>query len=37
MKNSSNKLIEDGLLLKVKESVDDPNNPILKKTEISVF
>ena len=37
MKNSSNKLIEDGLLLKVKESVGDPNNPILKKTEISVF
>ena len=28
MKNSSNKLIEDGLLLKVKESVGDPNNPI---------
>ena len=37
MKNSSNKLIEDGLLLKVKESVGDPNNPILKKTEISFF
>ena len=28
MKSSSNKLIEDGLLLSVKESVGDPNNPI---------
>lgn len=37
MKNSSNKLIEDGLLLKVKESVGDPNNPNKKRQKYLSF
>ena len=37
MKNSSNKLIEDGLLLKVKESVGDQNNSIKKRQKYLSF